>query len=108
MPRRADVPCQYEGEFSLMNQRIIIGVVGVCSVLLSVPCVEAQAVSGQSQARSSIRRNVERLASDALEGRLTGTNGIRMAADHIIAEIGAFGAEPLPGVEQYRLPFQYT
>ena len=106
--RRADVPCQHEGECSQMNQRIIIGVVGACSVLLSVPCVEAQAVSGQLQATSSIRRNVERLASDALEGRLTGTDGIRMAADHIIAELGAFGAEPLPGAEQYRLPFQYT
>ena len=57
---------------------------------------------------SSIRANVEALASDGFEGRLTGTDGIRQAADHIIAELEAIGAEPLPGADLYRLPFQYT
>ena len=57
---------------------------------------------------SSIRTNVEALASDALEGRLTGTPGIEQAADHIIAELEAIGAELLPGSAGYRLPFQYT
>ena len=57
---------------------------------------------------SSIRANVEVLASDAFEGRLTGTDGIHQAAEHIIAELEAIGAEPLPGSDGYRLPFQYT
>ena len=56
----------------------------------------------------SIQANVEVLASDAFEGRLTGTDGIRFAANHIIAELEAFGAEPLPTADGYRLPFQFT
>ena len=59
-------------------------------------------------APSSIQANVEVLASDAFEGRLTGTDGIRFAANHIIAELEAFGAEPLPTADGYRLPFQFT
>ena len=59
-------------------------------------------------APSSIRTNVEILASDAFEGRLTGTDGIRAAADHIVAELAALGAEPLPTTDDYRLPFEFT
>jgi hypothetical protein len=59
-------------------------------------------------APSSIQANVEVLASDAFEGRLTGTDGIRFAANHIIAELEAFGAEPLPTADGYRLAFQFT
>ena len=57
---------------------------------------------------SSIQTNVEVLASDALEGRATGTDGIQRAAEHIIAELEAIGAEPLPGSDGYRQPFPYT
>ena len=42
------------------------------------------------------------------KGGLTGTDGIHQAAEHIIAELEAIGAEPLPGSDGYRLPFQYT
>ena len=59
-------------------------------------------------APSSIRTNVEILASDAFEGRLTGTEGIRFAATHIVGELEALGAVPLPMTEDYRLPFQFT
>ena len=106
--RRIEVPYQREGEFRRMSQFSITSLVGVCAVVLNAPFVCAQSVSQQLQLPSSIRANVERLASDALEGRLTGTDGIRQAADHIVAELKAFGAEPLPGADQYRLPFQYT
>lgn len=108
MLRRIEVPYQREGEFRQMSQFSIASLVGVCAVVLNSPGVYAQSVSQQLQLPSSIRANVERLASDALEGRLTGTDGIRQAADHIVAELKAFGAEPLPGADQYRLPFQYT
>ena len=51
---------------------------------------------------------VETLASDDLEGRLTGTTGSRGAADFIITQLEAIGAEPLDGQDGYRLPFQFT
>ena len=74
---------------------------GACTVL-------AACVAETPPGPSSIRSNVEVLASDAFEGRLTGTEGIRRAADHIIAELEAIGAVPLPGSEGYRSPFEFT
>ncbi len=74
---------------------------GACTVL-------AACVAETPPGPSSIRSNVEVLASDAFEGRLTGTEGIRRAADHIIAELEAIGAVPLPGTGGYRLPFEFT
>ncbi len=66
------------------------------------------AACAPAPAPSSIQANVEILASDAFEGRLTGTEGIRYAANHIISELEAFGAEPLPMTDDYRVPFQFT
>ena len=77
----------------------------VCAAALSVTCAEP---GPAPQAPASIQTNVEVLAADAFEGRLTGTTGIRQAAEHIIAELEAMGAEPLPGSDGYQLPFQYT
>ena len=51
---------------------------------------------------------VERLASDELEGRLTGSDGSRLAADYIIEQLTSFGAEPLPGLTGYHQSFGYT
>ena len=83
-------------------------VVAVSLAVLFLGSVGAFAQSGTDGEPSSIRANVEYLASDALEGRFTGSEGIRKAADHIIAELEAIGAGPLPGVGDYRLPFEYT
>lgn len=54
------------------------------------------------------RAVVETLASDKFEGRLTGTRGIEMAADYIIEQLEEIGAQPLPGLLDFRLPFQFT
>ena len=54
------------------------------------------------------RAIVETLASDEFEGRLTGTRGIEMAADYIIEQLEEIGAQPLPGLLDFRLPFQFT
>ena len=54
------------------------------------------------------RAIVERLAADDLEGRLTGSPGIRLAADYIIEQLAAIGAGPLPGVDGFRQPFPFT
>ena len=78
----------------------------LCAVVVLAAC--AAELQPAPPEPSSIQTNVEALASDALEGRLTGTPGIEQAADHIIAELEAIGAEPLPGSLGYRLPFQYT
>ena len=83
-------------------------VVGMSLAVLALGSGGAFAQSGTDGEPSSIRANVEYLASDELEGRFTGSDGIRKAADHIIAELEAIGAGPLPGVGDFRLPFEYT
>lgn len=57
---------------------------------------------------AALRRDVEYLASDALEGRLTGSPGARAAAAHLAAELAALGAQPLPGQDGFELPFEFT
>ena len=80
----------------------------LCAVLVSA-CVAQPAATPEPQREpSSIQTNVEVLASDAFEGRMTGTTGIQQAAEHIVTELEAIGAVPLPGSEGYRLSFPYT
>lgn len=56
----------------------------------------------------AIRNHVEFLASEALEGRLTGTEGASRAADYLIEQLRHLGAKPLPGAAGFRLPFEFT
>lgn len=89
----------------------MIRVAAVVAVSLLAPAFGSGGAFAQSATDgepSSIRANVEFLASDALEGRFTGSAGIRRAADHIVAELEAIGASPLPGAGGFRLPFEYT
>lgn len=57
---------------------------------------------------SSTRTHVEALASPRLEGRLTGSDGERLAGDYIVSQLEGIGAKPLPGQRDYRLPFEFT
>ena len=59
-------------------------------------------------ARADTRRHIEYLASEALEGRLTGTEGERLAADYLVNELKAIGALPLPGADDFAHPFEFT
>ena len=68
----------------------------------------AAAGSPAAQEPASPRAIVEYLADDELEGRLTGSPGIRKAADYIIEQLEAIGAEPLPGIGAFRQAFSYT
>src|SRR5258708_3366613 len=67
-------------------------------------------VDGQAQTttKSKTKAHVVALASDRLEGRLTGSPGERLAADYLIAELKRIGAKPIPGQTDYRLPFEFT
>jgi len=53
---------------------------------------------GQAQTAtgSKTKAHVVALASDRLEGRLTGSPGERLAADYLIAELKRIGAKPIP------------
>ena len=55
-----------------------------------------------------MKTHVSRLASEEMEGRLTGTEGARRASDYIIEELERMGARPLPGRDSFRIPFEFT
>jgi len=55
-----------------------------------------------------LRATVDYLASDALEGRMTGSDGARLAAEHIAEQLRALGLHPGGGEEGYHQPFEFT
>jgi peptidase M28-like protein/PDZ domain-containing protein/PA domain-containing protein len=57
---------------------------------------------------SATKAYVTMLASEHMEGRLTGTDGEHRAADYLIAQLKRIGAQPLPGRQDYRIPFEFT
>src|SRR5579871_6925397 len=60
------------------------------------------------QQPSPARPRVETLASEKFGGRLAGSEGERLAAGYLIAELQKIGAKPLPGRTDFRLPFEFT
>ena len=79
-----------------------------CLSILLVSLIAAGGAAAQEPSPLDTRVIVEYLADDELEGRLTGSPGIRKAADYIIEQLEAIGAEPLPGVGGFRQAFSYT
>ncbi len=78
-------------------------------VTSSMPATPQRASVGEELSpRELIERDLRFLASDELGGRLIGTDGARVAAAHIAAELEALGAEPLPGHPDYTVPFEFT
>ena len=57
---------------------------------------------------STTRAHVTTLASESMQGRVTGSGGERRAGDYIIAQLKTIGAKPLPGRTDYRMPFAFT
>jgi hypothetical protein len=55
-----------------------------------------------------LKTNITTLASERFGGRLTGTDGERLAREFIIAELKRMGAKPLPGQSDFALPFEFT
>ena len=75
----------------------------ICAVTIFV----VSAAGLQAQASKS-RAHIEALTSPRLEGRLAGSNGERLASDYLVAELQKIGAKPLPGQQDFRMPFEFT
>ena len=67
-------------------------------------------VAGASSddAESRLKAAVEYLASDELEGRMTGSAGARLAAEYIAETLHGSGLEPFGDEETYFQTFQFT
>ncbi len=82
----------------------LLRVVAFGLLLVVPPFAMARAEGGTDD----VLTYVKTLASDEMEGRLTGTEGARRAADYIVSELERMGVRPLPGREQFRMPFEFT
>src|SRR6516162_5540993 len=55
-----------------------------------------------------LKTNISTLASERFGGRMTGTDGERLAREFIVSELKRIGAKPLPGQRDFALPFEFT
>jgi Zn-dependent M28 family amino/carboxypeptidase len=61
-----------------------------------------------AQAPSPTRSHVETLASERFGGRQAGSDGERLAADYLAAQLTKLGARPLPGRSDMFVPFEFV
>ncbi len=66
------------------------------------------AETGAKIAAADLRLHVSRLASEAMEGRLTGTPGERLATDYAASAFAALGLEPAGDDGGYFQPFGFS
>jgi Tol biopolymer transport system component len=59
----------------------------------------------QQSLESRLKAHIQFLASDALEGRMTGTAGSAQAAEYLTKRLIQMGFEPL--IENYKIPFEF-
>jgi hypothetical protein len=62
----------------------------------------------QTETASATRGHVEVLASETLAGREAGSEGERLAAEYIAAQLKGMGARPLPGRPDMFAPFEFV
>jgi hypothetical protein len=86
-----------------MTRRLLTSTAVVTSLLaLAAP----RAAAAADPAR--LKTNISTLASERFGGRLTGTDGERLAREFIISELKRIGAKPLPGQRDFALPFEFS
>ena len=62
----------------------------------------------KSSNKTSIRQHIEFLADDALEGRMTGSEGAQRAAEHIATQFEALNLKPIGDEQNYFQTFEFT
>jgi len=78
------------------------------ALVLAVSVVALPHAQTTTAAPSATKRHVEMLAGDALEGRLAGSPGEKLAADYLVKELQRIGAKPLPASTDFQMPFDFT
>ncbi len=83
---------------------------GMTKASSSAPTQSGATANGLSSqiASSDFEKTVGYLASDKLEGRMSGSNGTKLAADYIVERFKDAGLQPLAGSESYRQEFEFT
>ena len=61
-----------------------------------------------NKTETSIRQHIEFLADDALEGRMTGSEGAKRAAEHIASQFAQLNLKPVGDEQSYFQAFEFT
>ena len=69
---------------------------------------DTQAHNASTTTKISIQQRVEFLASDELEGRMTGSEGAKRAAEHIKTQFGKLNLKPIGDEASYFQGFEFT
>ena len=69
-------------------------------------CGTVKTPQNAAQGNEQLLKDVETLASDAYEGRKTGTKGAEMARTYLTGRLKEIGLEPYPGKASYEQSFE--
>ena len=69
---------------------------------------EPRTVTDRDDPADALRAHVAALAAPELGGRLTGSDGEKLAAEYIARQLRKIGATPLPGEDDLLLDFEFT
>jgi hypothetical protein len=78
------------------------------TALAALTSVLAVAQGARAADPARLKTDISTLASERFGGRLTGTDGERLAREFIVSELKRIGAKPLPGQRDFALPFEFT
>jgi len=70
-------------------------------------CGTVKTTSNNDQVGEQLLKDVEVLASDAYEGRKTGTKGAEMARTYLTGRLKEIGVKPFPGKNTYEYDFEF-
>ena len=73
-----------------------------------VLCLLSLVFSHAGAAELDLEGDIRFLAQDPLEGRLTGTEGARRAAEFLASRLEKLGAKALPSRDTFLVPFEFT
>ncbi|NNE94091.1 MAG: M28 family peptidase [Verrucomicrobiales bacterium] len=73
----------------------------------AAPITKADSKTGPEIAVADLKQHIEYLASDELEGRLTGTKGGELATNYMADNFQKIGLEPA-GTDGFFFPFEFT
>jgi len=85
-----------------------IGIGRLVGLVATLTIAHGGLTYAQVESASTTKTYVEFLASDALEGREAGSAGERLASEYLAKELSRIGARPLPGRNDFFMPFEFT
>jgi Tol biopolymer transport system component len=104
----ANISQIFTADWNDAEARRLLGLDAKGALLANYKPQAAAAVTTSAISEADLRRHVETLASDAYEGRLTGTPGGEKAADYVAAAFKATGLQPAGDAGDFRQAFEFT